>query len=128
MNVTPERDSVWTALTVPSTVTVSPTCFAASAAAMIVSARADVAARASPRAKTSARMVLLRIGGDHSKRAQRGLRSLLVGAILMGFALLRPSCGLAFRIHPHDAPAGLSATDCRATRNTLSETAPCPTP
>ena len=53
MNVTPERESVWTALTVPSTVTVSPTCFGASAAATIVCAWADAAARASPRAKTA---------------------------------------------------------------------------
>jgi hypothetical protein len=30
----------------------------------------------------------LRCSADHSKRAQRGLRPLLVGAILMGFALL----------------------------------------
>src|SRR6202008_3397148 len=58
-----------------------PTCFAASAAATIVSARADAAARTSPRAKTSARMIRLRISANHSKRAQRGLRPLLGGAI-----------------------------------------------
>src|SRR5580698_5794468 len=74
MNVTPERDSVWTALTVPSTVTVSPTCLGASAAAMTVCAWAEAAARTRTKAKTSARMVCLRNSEDHSKPARRGLR------------------------------------------------------